>query len=246
MNRALRTLWAGGATVGLTGMASTAVAFLSFINSRAADPVVFFWADNVLKASGVRSVARGVDRLPAGNFVLVLNHQSNFDVMVLFRHVHRHMRFVAKAQLRKLPVFGFAAEKAGNIFVDRDGGGGDKSKLHEAAKKVREQVSVCFFAEGTRSDDGQLRPFKKGAAIMALEAQVPLVPAAIAGTHRILEKGSAIIHARPAALVVGTPIVTAGLSLDARDELTQRAHDEVRGLLGEANQLVAELETSGG
>lgn len=246
MRRALRTLWAGGATVGLTGMASTAVAFLSFINSRAADPVVFFWADHILRASGVRTVARGVDLLPPTNFVLAVNHQSNFDVMVLFRHIHRHMRFVAKAQLRKLPVFGFAAEKAGNIFVDRDGGSGDKSKLHDAATKVREQVSVCFFAEGTRSEDGLLKPFKKGAAIMALEAQVPLVPAAVAGTHRILEKGSAIIHARPAALVVGPPIPTAGLTLDARDELTQRAHDDVKRLLAEANQLVAELEASGG
>lgn len=246
MNKALRTLLAGGATVGLTGVSSAAVAFLSLVDAKAADPIVFFWADSVLKASGVRSVARGVERLPLGNFVLAVNHQSNFDVMVIFRHIHRHMRFVAKAQLRRVPVFGYAAEKAGNIFVDRDGGSGDKSKLHEAVAKVREQTSVCFFAEGTRSDDGQLRPFKKGAAIMALEAQVPLVPAAVAGTHRILEKGSAIIHARPAALVVGEPISTAGLTVDARESLTQRAHDEVAKLLAQANQLVAELEASPG
>lgn len=238
----LRTAFAGASLVGLTGTYSAAVTALSFIDERAPDPFITRWADQVLMTSGVRTQVRGLENLPTGNFVLCANHQSNFDVLVIFRHIERHMRFVAKAQLRRVPVFGYALARAGNIFVDRQGTTTDRDKLHDAVRAVRERVSVVFFAEGTRSDDGILRPFKKGAAIMALEAQVPLVPVAVAGTHRILPKGTVAIRPRPAALVIGRPIETVGLSVDARDAVTERAHAEVEKLLAEGNALVAEME----
>lgn len=237
----LRTAFAGAAAVGITGTISPLVSALSFIDERAPDGAIRLWADSILRTSGVRTQVKGLENLPPGNFVLCANHQSNFDPLVLFRHIERHFRYVAKAQLLKVPIFGYALKRAGNIFVDRQGGGGDRDILNEAVRAVRERVSVVFFAEGTRSDDGVLRPFKKGAAVMAIEAQVPLVPAAIAGTHRILEKGSAHIHPRPAALVIGRPIETAGMTLDQREALTERAHAEVARLLEEGNRLVASM-----
>ena len=112
----------------------------------------------------------------------------------------------------------------------------------DAATAVRDRVSIVFFAEGTRSDDGILRPFKKGAAAMAIEAGVPLVPAAIAGTHRILEKGSVIIRPRPSALIIGEPLTTTGLTAGDRDELTLKAHAAVAKMLEQGNELVAEME----
>lgn len=241
----IRTAFAGAAAVGITGTLSTLVSVLSFVDERAPDAAIRLWADSILRTSGVRTQVRGLENLPPGNFVLCVNHQSNFDALVLFRHIERHVRFVAKAQLRKVPIFGYALERAGNIFVDRRGTSSDRDKLNDAARAVRERVSVVFFAEGTRSDDGVLKPFKKGAAIMALEAQVPLVPAAVAGTHRILEKGSIAIRPRPAALVIGASIETAGLSVDARDVITERAHAEVARLLAEGNRLVEEMERAG-
>ncbi|MCA2978822.1 MAG: 1-acyl-sn-glycerol-3-phosphate acyltransferase [Myxococcaceae bacterium] len=246
MRALLRTALSGAGLVGLTGTFSSLVTALSYVDERAPDPAIHLWADSALRLSGVKTVCRGLEHLPASNFVLCVNHQSNFDAMVLYRHVRRHLRFVAKQQLRRVPVFGYALERAGNVFVDRTGGEGDKAKLREAARQVRERVSVVFFAEGTRSDDGVLRPFKKGAAIMALEAQVPLVPAAIGGTHAILPKGTVAIRPKPAALVIGRPLETKGLGLDARDALTQQAHGAVAALLGEANALVAGLERSSG
>jgi 1-acyl-sn-glycerol-3-phosphate acyltransferase len=234
----LRTLVSGASVVGLTGTASSLVAVLTLVDENAPDFVIRAWADSLLKISGVRTACRGLEHLPASNFVLCVNHQSNFDVLVLYRHIHRHMRFVAKQQLRKVPVFGYAMERAGNVFVDRTGGDGDKQKLREAAEAVRNRVSVVFFAEGTRSEDGVLRPFKKGAAIMALEAQVPLVPAAVAGTHEILPKGTITIRPKPAALVIGKPIETKGRGVDDREALTREAHDAVAGLLAEANAML--------
>ena len=238
----LRSAFSSAAAVGITGVLSPVVSALSVIDVRAPDRALHLWADSILKASAVRTECRGLENLPPGNFVLCANHQSHFDALVLFRHIRRHMRYVAKAELKKIPVFGWALQRAGNIFVDRSGGERDKNKLNDAAQAVRERVSVVFFAEGTRSDDGILRPFKKGAAIMAIDAQVPLIPAAVAGTHRILEKGSVAIRSRPSALIIGEPIDTKGMTQDDRDALTQRAHAEVAKLLEEGNRLVAEME----
>ena len=221
---------------------SALVSALSLFDERAPDPAIHFWADSILRASGVRTECRGLEHLPPGNFVLCVNHQSNFDALVLFRHIRRHMRYVAKAQLQKVPLLGPALRRAGNIFVDRTGGSGDRTKLMEAAAQVRDRVSIVFFAEGTRSDDGVLRPFKKGAAAMAIEAGVPMIPAALAGTHRILEKGSMIIRPRPSALCIGEALSTTGLTADDREALTEKAHASVTALLAQGNQLVSEME----
>ncbi len=238
----IRTAFSGLAAVGITGALSPVISALSFVDERAPDSTIHLWADSVLTASGVRTACRGLENLPPGNFVLCANHQSNFDALVLFRHIRRHMRYVAKTQLLKVPFFGPALRRAGNIFVERTGTASDKAKLNEAAAAVRDRVSVVFFAEGTRSDDGVLRPFKKGAAVMAIDAGVPLVPVAVAGTHRILEKGSVLIRPRPSALIIGQPIETKGLTVDDRDDLTQRAHAAVAALLEEGNRLVAQME----
>lgn len=234
----LRSLFAGPAAAGLTGFFSPIVMGLSFYDENAADPALFAWSSSILKVAGVKTVARGVEKLPAGNFVLAVNHQSHFDALVLFRHIRRHMRFVAKRELTKIPIFGHAMRRAGNVIVDRSGSDADKKLLAEAVHAVQTRVSICFFAEGTRSDDGVLRPFKKGAAVFAIDAQVPLVPAALGGTYEILPKGTLAVRPRPAALVIGDPIDTTGLTHADRDSLTQRAHQAVARQLEEANSLL--------
>src|SRR6185436_5552012 len=127
------------------------------------------------------------------------------------------------------------------VVVDRSGGAADKQLLAEAIQAVQTRVSLCFFAEGTRSEDGVLRPFKKGAAVFAIDAQVPLVPAALAGTHEILPKGALMVRSRPASLVIGDPIETTGMTHDDRDALTQRAHAAVAAQLQEANGMLADI-----
>ncbi len=234
----LRSLIAGPAAAGLTGFFSPVVMGLSLYDENAADKALFAWASSILKVAGVKTIARGVEKLPPGNFVLAVNHQSHFDSLVIFRHVRRHMRFVAKKELTKIPIFGQAMRIAGNVIVDRSGGEHDKKLLAEAVEAVRTRVSIVFYAEGTRSDDGVLRPFKKGAAIFAIDAQVPLVPAALAGTHEILPKGTLAVRPRPAALVIGDPIDTTGLTHADRDTLTQRAHAAVERQLEEAKALL--------
>lgn len=236
IRKLLKTAFAGTAAVGITGVASGVVSALSLIHPRAADPVVGLWARSVLAAAGVRHEAVGLEHIPEqGNVVFVSNHQSHYDALVNLAHIRKHTRYVAKSELFRIPVFGAALRRSGNIRVERTGGGGDRARLTDAVTALRERVSVLFFAEGTRSTDGRLRPFKKGAATLAIQAGVPVVPMAVSGTRLILPKGGrAVRWGQRVALVVGEPIPTQGLTLKDRDALTRKLEDAVAQLYAEA------------
>jgi 1-acyl-sn-glycerol-3-phosphate acyltransferase len=231
----LKTLFADVAAAGLTGITSPLTSLLSIRDPRDADGLLYYWGRSMMAAAGAEHTARGLEHLPEGNVVFVCNHQSNYDVILFFAHVRKHTRWVAKRELFKIPVFGQTMRLAGNIPVDRDGSESDKSRLSEAVIAVRERVSVMFFPEGTRNSDGKLKPFKKGAAVFAIQAGVPIVPMAVSGTRLILPKGSlAIRWGQRAALVLGEPIATQGLTLDDRDALTHRLEETVARLYAEA------------
>jgi 1-acyl-sn-glycerol-3-phosphate acyltransferase len=142
-----------------------------------------------------------------------------------------HLRFVAKESLFKVPLFGTALRRAGHIAIDRGDSQGAQEKLNQNLDALRTKVSVVLFPEGTRSEDGKLGPFKKGAAALALQAQVPVVPMAIAGTRYILPKGFNAIHGGTVRLRIGQPIPTAGMTLDDRGALTERMREEVAKLM---------------
>ncbi|WP_426754061.1 lysophospholipid acyltransferase family protein [Myxococcus sp. Y35] len=236
IRKLLQTAFAGTAAVGITGALSPVVSVLSMRDARDADGVLVFWARSLLASAGVRHEAVGVENIPADtNVIFVSNHQSHYDALVNFAHIRKHTRYVAKAELFRIPLFGPALRHAGNIPVERTGGGGDRARLSEAVTAVRERVSVLFFAEGTRSTDGRLRPFKKGAATLAIQSGVPVVPLAVSGTRLILPKGGrAVRWGQRVALVVGKPIMTQGLTMQDRDSLTRQLEDAVAELYAEA------------
>ena len=230
------------AAVGSSAVVGPVVIALSPGRPERADPVIRGWCNAVLGAAGVREDVTGLENLPAGTSVLVCNHQSNFDAPFVFARLPRHIRFVAKQELYRIPIFGAAVKAMGNIRVERTGSEADHARVDAAVEQVRTRTSILFFAEGTRSTDGKLRPFKKGAAILAIDAQVPIVPLAVAGAHDITPKGRLWVHSgRPLVLRVGKPISTTGLTRADRDTLTQRAHDAVAALLEEGNRRVEEM-----
>jgi len=206
------------------------------------DPLIRAWCNAVLGAAAVREDVAGLENLPPGTCVLVCNHQSNFDAPFVFARFPKHVRFVAKQELYRIPIFGAAIKAMGNIRVERTGSDGDRKRIEAAIEQVRTRTSILFFAEGTRSTDGKLRSFKKGAAVLAIDAQVPLVPVAVAGAHEITPKGGLWVHSgRPLVLRVGKPIPTTGLGRGDRDTLTRQAHDAVAALLEDGNQRVQEM-----
>lgn len=237
MKDVFRTALTMGTLVGATLGCAPVACGLALRDEELPNPVIRLWARSILGAAGVRAVLRIPDTLPP-HFVMALNHQSNFDVLMLYAHVPAHLRFVAKAELFKIPLFGATMGVLGHLKVDRKGSEQDRTVIRDAARAVRERVNIVFFAEGTRSPDGVLRPFKKGAASLAIEAGVPILPAAVSGTGNILPKGQSFVHSgQRAALVIGEPIPTTGLTQGDTDSLTQTTHAAVANLLLEAEAL---------
>jgi 1-acyl-sn-glycerol-3-phosphate acyltransferase len=169
----------------------------------------------------------GGDLDPKKSYVFVSNHTSNLDVPAILSVTPTPLRFIAKRELTRLPLFGWAARRMGHVFIDR----GDK---HAATRAIRSRiergfdqgVALFFFAEGTRSTTSELLPFKKGAAIAAIETALDVVPIGIAGAREVMApKGFSLFRPGPIAVAFGPPISVAGHTLDERDDLValQRA-----------------------
>jgi 1-acyl-sn-glycerol-3-phosphate acyltransferase len=181
---------------------------------------------------GVERHVEGLENLdPAQPYVYVCNHQSHVDPPTCMASLPGHLRFVAKESLFKVPVFGQALRRAGHIPINRGDSASATEQLNKNLDALRTRISIVLFPEGTRSDDGVLGPFKKGAAVLAIQAQVPVVPMAIAGTRFILPKGFNAIHGGRVRLRVGKPIPTKGMTLDDRDALTARMRTEIAALM---------------
>jgi len=178
------------------------------------------WASLILLASGVRVRVSGRDRLdPARPAIYITNHQSHFDVLALIRALPGQYRIIAKKELFAIPVFGWALSLSGFIKLDRT----DRSQAHAslgvAAARVRSGRSVVVFAEGTRSPDGRLLPFKKGGFILAIESGAPVVPVSISGSRAVLGRESLDIRRGAIDVAFGAPIPTASLTYDDRNAL---------------------------
>lgn len=130
---------------------------------------------------------------PAQVYVMVSNHQSGLDILVLFK-LHRHFKWVAKKGLFQIPFIGWNMALNGYIAIERSRGRSKLQMMDQAAASIEEGNSVMLFPEGTRSPDGSLQMYKTGAFRLALETHSPIVPVVIKNTHRAIKKGGLMIH----------------------------------------------------
>jgi len=182
-------------------------------------PLARLWSRLILKTYGVgfRPVYdKALD--PTRPCVYIANHQSQFDIPSLFLSMPCDFRMVAKRELLYIPIFGWALWLAGFIFIDRRDRDRAIRRLDRTLRKIRRGTSVVVFAEGTRSPDGRLLPFKKGGFVLALKAEVPIVPVSIRGGHRILPKGSLRVRPGTIDVVFGAPIPTSAFSSPSRSK----------------------------
>ena len=179
-------------------------------------PVARLWSRLILKTYGVRFrpvYDPGLDALRP--YVYVANHQSQFDIPALVLSMPTDFRMVAKRELLYIPIFGWALWLAGFIFIERTDRDKAIRRLERTLSTIRRGTSVVVFAEGTRSPDGQLLPFKKGGFILAMKAGVPIVPVSIYGGHQVLPKGSLRVRPGTIHVIFGAPISTSEYSPDS-------------------------------
>jgi 1-acyl-sn-glycerol-3-phosphate acyltransferase len=184
-----------------------------------------------LGIAGIRYRVAGPRPPKAMPVVFCSNHESNVDPPVLFQALHPQLHVLYKAELHKFPLMGTVLDVGGFVPVDRLDRRQSFDSLAQGAASLRAGNSFLIFPEGTRSRSGDLLPFKKGGFIMAIQAQVPIVPVAISGGRASMRKGSAIVHPVDVSIRIGEPIPTAGMTLDDRDRLIARVRTEVERLL---------------
>lgn len=132
-------------------------------------------------------LVEGTEHVPANrSCVVVANHLSQVDILALYGWLNLDLKWVIKKELRKLPGVGIGCEKAGHIFVDRQNPAAARQAVNEALGRLKEGIGILFFAEGTRSLDGRLLPFKKGAFRIAAGQQLPVLPVTLIGTAEVL------------------------------------------------------------
>jgi len=190
------------------------------------------WGKMLLAVSFIRVRAEGLEKLdPKANYVFVSNHASYMDIPALLSTLRHQFRFFAKKGLFKIPFLGWHLRWAGHLPVDRSNARASLKTMSEGARIIAQRhISVLLFPEGGRSPKG-LRAFKEGAAYIAIKAGVPAVPIAIVGLRELLPMGSGHIRSGRVTVRIADPIPTAGVTLDARGELTARLHDEIAGML---------------
>jgi len=165
------------------------------------------------------------------SYVVVSNHQSMYDIFVLYGWLRLDMKWVMKKELRKIPGIGIGCEKAGHIFIDRKNPKAARKSLEDALKRLGDGIGILFFPEGTRSTSGRLLPFKKGAFRAAIEQQVPILPVTIVGTREILPNHTVALFPGKARLIIHPCIETAGLETAHIEELMDQSRTAIESAM---------------
>lgn len=211
------------------------------VRGRIYDWIARRWAGAVLRSSGARLDVQGLDRVNWDEpQVVVCNHVSAFDILALATTIPVTYRFVAKKELERVPMFGPAWKAAGHISIDRENRERAIESLRRAGEKLRrEGGAVVIFPEGTRSDTGELQPFKKGAFRLAVEAQVPILPAAVVDSDKVTPARR--LHVTKAAfrLIYGNPIPTMGMGPEDVDRLIEMVREQMLRLMREGRAVDA-------
>jgi 1-acyl-sn-glycerol-3-phosphate acyltransferase len=170
------------------------------------------WSRLILMTTGVQVEVRGLNRLESGRtYVFVSNHQSIYDIPILFWALPYQLRIIAKESLGNIPFLGWHLRRTGHMLVDRRHP--DRSKIFGWASRLTANgLSLIVFPEGTRSRDGRVGRFKGGGFLLALQAGIPIVPLSIVGSRHVMLKGRLATYPGAVRLVVHDPIDTRELS----------------------------------
>jgi 1-acyl-sn-glycerol-3-phosphate acyltransferase len=181
---------------------------------------------------GVKVDVKGLEHLdPAQPYIFTPNHQSFIEVPLFVTYLGRNPGYLAKKEVFKYPVFGPGIRMMGVIPVDRSNSPAAVESAKQATRNIRRGKSFMVYPEGTRSKDGTLLPFKKGAFMMAIEADVPIVPVTVSGATKIMPKGEFKLFPSTVHLIIHEPISTKDYSKENVSELMQRTRAKIYSAL---------------
>ncbi len=208
----------------VTVVVSTTVIVCSFFSRTGNGPHLLarFWANSILWVARVKVTVSGAEKLdPNRSYIYMPNHQSNADIPLLLGRLPVQFRWLAKAELFKIPVFGRAMRGVGYISIDRSNRKLAFESLERAARTIRNGTSLLIFPEGTRSRDGHILPLKKGGFVLSVDSGVPIVPIIIRGTRDIIPKGNFMVRPAPVTMQILDPVETAGYTRKTKDALLE-------------------------
>jgi len=185
------------------------------------------WGGGIIRVCGIKVHLEGLENI-AGlkSYILVANHQSFFDIFALAAYLPGEPRFVAKKELLRIPVIGYALQHSGHVIIDRESGG---KAIRKAIESIRAGFNICVFAEGRRFNDNRIHEFNDGGAWLAILTKLPAVPMAISGSGALFPRGAKVV--RPGGqmrMTIGRPIATTGMKSGDRTELTRKLEEAVR------------------
>jgi len=230
----LRTIWTVLVAVVVSATAGSGVMLVSMFSSESPliDSLNRWWARTILRAAGVDLHAEGMEKIdPNKRYVLVSNHYSYFDIPCILATVPQPIRFMAKASLFRIPIFGWALGRAGFIPIDRKNRRTAVKSFDLAAERIRKGNTIVIFPEEGRSKTRAMRPFQRGAFLLALKSEKTIVPIAIDSTFDVFPVGAKRVTPGRVTIRVGTPIETAGRSLRDKGALLEEARTQVETML---------------
>lgn len=186
------------------------------------------WSRMLLSIARVRVEVEGAEKIaPGGSYVFIANHRSFFDIPCILAHISTQFRFMANKNLFSIPFIGYHLQRAGHLQVNDSNARESLRSMSAAANIIQDRgVSVLVFPEGGRTD-GELRPFKDGAAYIAMKAGVPIVPIALHGVRQILPMGSLMVRGGLVRMKVFDPVPTLDLGLKDRGELSKSLRETI-------------------
>lgn len=180
------------------------------------------WGRILCWANWTRVDVMGRDKVSPGQaYVIMMNHQSHFDILAFYGHWGRQFRWVMKEELRKMPFLGWGCVALRNVFVDRTDRAKAIASLRAARPLFDQGISVLIFPEGTRGHEDRMRDFKKGGFMMALDMGLPILPVTIRGTREIVPTGSLRVCPGRVQITVHEPVETSGMDPSDRDRLME-------------------------
>lgn len=200
-----------------------------FGRGRLVDILSRFWARVVLFTFGIKVTVEGRDNIdPKTPYVFISNHQSSMDIPVCVASIPSSIRMLAKKELFRVPFFGWGIWAGGFIKIDRQNREKAIESLDRAAERLKkENISPLVYAEGTRSPDGKIHPFKKGGFVLAINSGRQIVPVTIKGSNKIMPKNSYIIKPGHVHIHIGKPVDTSEFDFDSRDALVKIVQDVI-------------------